>query len=362
MKSIWSCLLIGVSAGVVRRDDPGKDSVSAIMRTTDIIHAAKVEELKPKINPQAKRIKITYGPFMIKGLEDKKKYGNAASLDPAGTGYNYLAAPKDLPRDITVLQGGTIITENGKQTVLKGGLYNHHTVFFNINKRAPRILACSNGVAQDILPMSAFIAGATEVGDMTYSDGKSNTGYYIGKNDKIVFNLDIVNYTNNTREVVSVTEMEYIPGKPAGLMDATQQLIDPTMCDGNNSGLVSGGHKSRFTLESKEMTFLSDGIFIQPRGHLHDGGAYLKVTINGKQLCDSEALYGGPDHTSKTPDGKIWETLRETTVCKNMNIKKGDKMFVVAAYDTEKHPAREQPHGTMAENMAYLVSSFALPS
>jgi hypothetical protein len=108
------------------------------------------------------------------------------------------------------------------------------------------------------------MGGATEVGDMTYSDGKSNTGYYIGKNDKIVFNLDIVNYTNKTREVVSVTEMEYIPGKPAGLMDATQQLISPTSCDGNNSFTVSGEHKSRFTLESKEMTFLSDGIFIQP--------------------------------------------------------------------------------------------------
>jgi len=36
---------------------------------TYIIEAAKVEELKPKINPLAKRIKITYGPFKIKGLE-----------------------------------------------------------------------------------------------------------------------------------------------------------------------------------------------------------------------------------------------------------------------------------------------------
>jgi hypothetical protein len=51
-------------------DDPGK-GLAAIMGTTDIIYAAKVEELKPKINPQAKRIKITYGPFMIKGQEVK---------------------------------------------------------------------------------------------------------------------------------------------------------------------------------------------------------------------------------------------------------------------------------------------------
>jgi hypothetical protein len=39
------------------------------MGATDILQAAKVEDLKPKLNPQAKRIKITYGPFMIKGLE-----------------------------------------------------------------------------------------------------------------------------------------------------------------------------------------------------------------------------------------------------------------------------------------------------
>jgi hypothetical protein len=50
-------------------DDPAKDALAAIMGTTNIIRAAKVEELTPKINPQAKRIKITYGPFKIKGLE-----------------------------------------------------------------------------------------------------------------------------------------------------------------------------------------------------------------------------------------------------------------------------------------------------
>jgi len=362
MKFIWSCLLIGANAGVVRRDDPQKEALAAIMGTTSLIKAAKVEELTPKINPQAKRVKITYGPFKIKGLEDKKKYGNTVSLDPTGTSYNYLAVPDDLPRDITLLQGANIVTENGKQIILKDGLYNHHNVFWNINKRPPRILTCSNGVGQDILPLSLIMGGATEVGDMTYSDGKSNTGYYIGKNDKIVFNLDIVNYTNNTREVVSVTEVEYIPGKPTGLMDATQQMISPKMCDGDNSGIISGGRQAKFTLESKEMTFLSDGILITPKGHLHDGGAYLKVVINGKQLCTSEAQYGGPEHTSKTPDGRVWETLRETTFCNNIPIKKGDKMVIIAAYDTEKHPPRELAHGGMAENMADLVSSFAVPN
>jgi hypothetical protein len=39
------------------------------MGADSIIQATKIEELKPKINPQAKRIKITYGPFKIKGLE-----------------------------------------------------------------------------------------------------------------------------------------------------------------------------------------------------------------------------------------------------------------------------------------------------
>jgi hypothetical protein len=144
------------------------------------------------------------------------------------------------------------------------------------------------------------MGGATEVGDMTYSDGKSNTGYYIGKDDKIVFSLDIVNYTNNTREVVSVTEVEYIPGKPAGVMDATQQMISPTMCDGDNSGTVKGKHQAKFTLESKEMVFLSDGILITPseymtiapdtlliqpiEGHLHGNKMSFSSTIkaNGR--------------------------------------------------------------------------------
>jgi hypothetical protein len=44
-------------------------------------------------------------------------------------------------------------------------------------------------------------------------------------------------------------------------------------------------------------------------GHLHDGGDSIEFYVNGKLICDSKTLYGGPLGTWKAPDGKIWESV-----------------------------------------------------
>jgi hypothetical protein len=65
----------------------------------------------------------------------------------------------------------------------------------------------------------------------------------------------------------------------------------------------------------------------------------MEVMINGKEVCNSKAIYGGPGHESKTPAGAVWKTLASTTACEQpIKVRKGDKLKIKANYDLEAHP------------------------
>jgi hypothetical protein len=73
---------------------------------------------------------------------------------------------------------------------------------------------------------------------------------------------------------------------------------------------------------------------------LLDGGVNIAVKINGKEICNSRAIYGGATRSTKDATGKIQETLSGQTDCPDMlKVKKGDKFAVSANYDLELHPA-----------------------
>jgi hypothetical protein len=76
-----------------------------------------------------------------------------------------------------------------------------------------------------------------------------------------------------------------------------------------------------------------------PDGHLHDGGAGIQITLNGKEICNSRAVYGGDGFEGKSEDGKPWYTINHMETCaKDIAVKAGDKIAMQANYDTEKHP------------------------
>jgi hypothetical protein len=64
----------------------------------------------------------------------------------------------------------------------------------------------------------------------------------------------------------------------------------------------------------------------------------VKMVVNGKEACSSNAVYGGTGATLIV-DGKEWQTITQMTECAGpIQIKQGDKIQVVAAYDTITHP------------------------
>jgi hypothetical protein len=84
-------------------------------------------------------------------------------MDPAGTGYSYMAAD-DFPRDVTLLEtNSAIYDENFKKIDTAKGLYNHHNVFFDLGHREESAVGCETRKPTGrSLPTNVIMAGATE--------------------------------------------------------------------------------------------------------------------------------------------------------------------------------------------------------
>jgi len=77
----------------------------------------------------------------------------------------------------------------------------------------------------------------------------------------------------------------------------------------------------------------------------------MVLKINNKEVCNSMASYGGEGHVTKGADGKVMESLRETSICAEViKVSKGDKIAFQANYDLNLHPSREDvdSHGGTA--------------
>jgi hypothetical protein len=87
-------------------------------------------------------------------------------MDPAGTGYSYMAG-EDFPRDVTLLATTSAIYDDGGKNKIDTakGLYNHHNVFFDIGHHEKSAVGCEGGKKSGGSPglgLSVIMAGATE--------------------------------------------------------------------------------------------------------------------------------------------------------------------------------------------------------
>jgi hypothetical protein len=265
-------------------------------------------------------------------------------------------AADDFPIGVTVLDAITSVYDDKLQEISnERGLYNHHNVFFDLAGGAAPPISCGPSFLDAFnvkMPFSIFMGGAADTKSNHYTtlDGRFNSGYYISNSSKILQMIDIVNYNNETRNVFTVSEMEYVPGKPAGLLAANAVPINLGMCDGVAGmkaimGPMAKGQsadgKKKFTLTGKDITISRDGYFINWHGHMHDGGDSMVAKINGKEVCNSKALYGGPGHEGRSPSGEPWTMINTMEFCESnqpIKVKKGDKLTIAGNFDLISHP------------------------
>jgi hypothetical protein len=70
-----------------------------------------------------------------------------------------------------------------------------------------------------------------------------------------------------------------------------------------------------------------------------DCGINIVLKVNDEEVCNLRAEYSGEVHTSKTSDGKVQETIRETSYCnKAIKAKIGGRFYVQAKYGVALHP------------------------
>jgi len=336
------------------------DFLAAIIPTKK---SFKIEDVKPVLRPDAKRIRLTYGPYKLKGLVNDKNAGNSFTMDPQGTSY-WNQVTGEFPRDITVLDAvSRLVDENMQDTDIAKGIYNHHVAFWTPNRAPIAFASCGNGKASPTIPVSIFMGGATEALQwrFTSEDGKFNSGFYLAPDASVHTMIDVVNYNNDSRTVYSVSEMEYIPGKVPKALDASQDVMNIGMCSGSSGFNVKSNDRKVFSFGGSNITVSQDGYIVNARGHLHDGGVNMEVKLNDKVVCDSKAEYGGPGHEGKSPEGKAWSTLASTTACeKPIKVSKGDQLAITANFNLEKYPPRPHAQGaSMAEEMGLLLVTFA---
>lgn len=180
----------------------------------------------------------------------------------------------------------------------------------------------------------------------------------------------------------TVSELEYLPGKPTGYVYTQSHVLLLGMCD--SGGGMSATHirppsgQSKFTLAGKdEITVTKDGYLVQiyefhiesgydlhltswTVGHLHDGGDKMVILLNSKPICESRAIYGGPAHEQIQANGEVWKTIASMSECgEALRVHKGDKLQFTADFDLTKHKSRQSAHGEEAESMALAITSWA---
>jgi hypothetical protein len=184
-------------------------------------------------------------------------------MDPYGTAFNYQIA--DIPRDATIItSNSTWVLKDGQQANIHNGLFSHHLLVIDMSKRTPTVASCPNG--KPVQEQYSVISGSAEdKGGAFYStsDGEFNSGYYIGKDDKVILQGDVVNYNNETQEVYHLFDIQYIEGRPPGSMEAVTQLWDLGFCSGAIDAVIHPppGVK-RFSFESQTMKIEQNGYFL----------------------------------------------------------------------------------------------------
>jgi len=255
--------------------------------------ALKIEPIAPKVDPTAKRMRVVYGPYLIKGKnvsrvsppaqivsvtnvrQDNSTVGNSHSGDLHGSAYVGLAG-KDFPRDITILHTDGIPALRAadgsfSKIKLSDGLYIHHTLFANMNHSVTQFLNCGSTPAK-LSPVSVFMAAGLEASEFKFFNkgGSVKSGYYIGPNDNILVNADIVNYNAEPKEAYMVMEMEYFPGKPTGYKDADMVNLDIGMCSGiNGLDVHPPAGVKQWSLNGTSMIANQGGYLLHVKGHLH---------------------------------------------------------------------------------------------
>jgi Stress up-regulated Nod 19 len=253
-------------------------------------------------------------------------------------------------KNCSVLYGkATLFFENGTQANVEHGVYEHHVVVVDLGKpkKVPFYLCQGQKGFLGSFPGSGFIVSGNDIANnmFTTPDGTFNSGYNM-RNPRIAMQAELVNYRPEKQKVFIALEYEYLPTIPdPAPADAAVTLFSVTGC--SPPDYHRDINQKVYNMSSVEVASPVDGYIINAKGHLHDGGDHIVLTLNGKEICNSRAIYG----QERGVDESQWAVITKMEQCTSpVAIKKSDKLQITSYYDTAKYPprpAKSHEHGGM---------------
>ena len=229
---------------------------------------------------------------------------------------------------------------NSSRASMASQIYQHHIVLLDQTKRTLPWYLCDEKRDLGSSTSAGFIvSGVDEAANyFTTPDGRFKSGYYIGEEQKMFrMQAELINYRDTNTTLYITTEIEYVDGNLPGYSDTSVSLLSVTGCKSPDFRVPNG--QTQYNASSPSVHIPQDGYIINAKGHMHDGGINVVLTLNGKVICNSRAIYGGSESETVGPGGKQWETIREMTQCTDaVPVKAGDVVRMSSVYDTGLHP------------------------
>jgi hypothetical protein len=188
--------------------------------------------------------------------------------DPGATMWS--SALEGAPKDATYLYAkSSIAFEDGSEAAVNSGVYVHHLGITDLDYKGGSQLSIRPGRDSStpspgrLSGASLLTGGAEDKGDtyFTSGDGKFNSGFFVGKNDRIIGFAEVINYRNVTQKVYTQLELEYVEGRIPDAFEVSAQSISVTGCSMNISFMPKKNETS-LSLKSKEFPVIQDGFII----------------------------------------------------------------------------------------------------
>jgi hypothetical protein len=191
-------------------------------------------------------------------------------MDRSSNSWSFYA---DFPTNVTLL-----FTDHhfeyldGRRADASNGVYDHHLYHVDFWKKSAPLLTCPGdyGALFPHLYVPGIMTDSSEDKTTQYfttADGKFDSGFYIGPEDKILHGAEVLNYNNEAKSVYVVSELEYLEGKPKGFMETMFQPMTAAGCDWNNAlslgGLIYAPKgRTKFSIKSPEQISTRDGYIV----------------------------------------------------------------------------------------------------
>jgi hypothetical protein len=145
------------------------------------------------------------------------------------------------------------VYEDGTIADPSNGIYIHHILSTDITKKGVLpVSLCDSKDPKSVpeIPMinqgAGFIGGSEDTGEplmFTSQDGKYQSGFLVGPNDRFALVTDLVNYKNVSKTVFVTMDIEYVDGHIG--QDAVPNLISVTGCKLAEPKIGTGGPAGR---------------------------------------------------------------------------------------------------------------------